>query len=106
MVETTRENFESDVLKNDLPVLVDFFATWCGPCRMLSPILESLAKDYEGKLAFYKLDVDQAPDIAAEYGVMSIPTLIIFDKGDVEAKTVGVSSADALADWIDENTAV
>lgn len=106
MVETTRENFESDVLKNDLPVLVDFFATWCGPCRMLSPILESLAKDYEGKLAFYKLDVDQAPDIAAEYGVMSIPTLIIFDKGDVEAKTVGVSSADELADWIEENTAL
>ena len=103
MKQTTRETFENDVLKNSLPSLVDFFATWCAPCRMLSPILEEVAGDYEGKLNFYKLDVDSAPDIAAEYGVMSIPTLIIFEGGKVQAKTVGALDAEELADWIDEN---
>ena len=103
MKQTTRETFENDVLKNSLPTLVDFFATWCAPCRMISPILEEASHDYEGRLDFYKLDVDSAPDIAAEYGVMSIPSLIIFEGGKVQAKTVGALSAEELADWIDEN---
>lgn len=103
MTELTNDNFESEVLKSDLPVVVDFFATWCGPCKMLSPVFESVSKDYSGKVRFFKLDTDKATETSIKYGVMSIPTLILFKNGSVAAKTVGVLGADELSEWIDAN---
>lgn len=103
MIIVNNNNFASEVLDSPIPVLVDFFATWCGPCRMLSPILESVAEDYEDKVKFVKLDVDDAPEIAKDYSVMSIPTLILFKNGEETAKTVGALGAEALEEWIDSN---
>ncbi len=99
----TSENFNEEVLSSPIPVVVDFFATWCGPCRMLSPILEDVSEDFEGKVKFVKLDVDESGDIAKNYSVMSIPTLIIVKNGEEVAKEVGAMGADDLADWIESN---
>ena len=82
-------NFKREVLDADLPVLVDFWAEWCGPCRMVAPIIETIAKEYKGKLKVCKLNVDEAPETASSYGIMSIPTLAIFKKGKVVDKIVG-----------------
>jgi len=82
-------NFIQEVLNADLPVLVDFWAEWCGPCRMVGPIVEAIAKEYKGKLKVCKLNVDQAPETASSYGIMSIPTLAIFKNGKVVNKIVG-----------------
>ncbi len=103
MQQVSSSDFESEVLKSPIPVVVDFFATWCGPCRMLAPVLESTAEDYEGKVKFVKLDVDNAAEISIQYGVMSIPTLIMFIDGKEAAKTVGALGAEELAEWIDGN---
>lgn len=103
MVIVNSENFASEVLDSPIPVVVDFFATWCGPCRMLSPVLESVSEDYEDKVKFVKLDVDEASDIAKDYSVMSIPTLIFIKNGEEVAKTVGALGAEALEEWIDAN---
>ncbi len=103
MLVVNNENFVSEVLDSPIPVLVDFFATWCGPCRMLAPVLESVSEDYEDKVKFVKLDVDQASEIAKDYSVMSIPTLIIFKNGEEVAKTVGALGAEELEEWIDSN---
>jgi len=83
------KNFKQEVLKEDLPVLVDFWAEWCGPCRMVAPVVEQIAKEYEGKLKVCKLNVDGAPKTASNYGIMSIPTLMIFKKGKVVDKIIG-----------------
>ncbi len=88
-VTLTTENFESEVLKSDLPVLIDFWAEWCGPCKMISPIVEELAEAYEGKLKVGKLNVDEEGDIAAQYGIISIPTLLLFKDGELVNKQVG-----------------
>jgi len=98
----TDQSFDQEVLKNNLPVLVDFWAPWCAPCRIVDPIVEELAKEYEGKLKVGKLNVDENPENASKYGVMSIPSLIIF-KGGSPAKTmVGAQSKENFKKGIDE----
>lgn len=82
--------FQSKVLDAQGPVLVDFFATWCGPCKMLAPTIDEIAGEQAGKVAVYKLDIDQSPDIAQRYGVMSVPTLMVFENGQVKTQAVGV----------------
>lgn len=85
----TKENFENEVLKSDIPVLVDFWASWCGPCRMLAPTIEELAKEYEGKVKVGKINVDEQQELASKYGIMSIPTVLVFKNGNVAAQSVG-----------------
>ncbi len=82
-------NFDQLVLQAKTPVMVDFWAAWCGPCRMVAPVVEELAKEYEGKVSFAKVDVDQNPKTASKYGIMSIPTLLIFKKGEPVSNIVG-----------------
>lgn len=96
-----QENFQDDVLKSDKPVLVDFWATWCGPCRMIAPIVEQLASEYEGRAKVGKLDVDENPDIARQYGVMSIPTLVVIKDGQIAAKVVGAYPKPRIAEMLD-----
>lgn len=95
MVFTT-ENFGAEVLKSDLPVLVDFYADWCGPCKMMAPVIEELAEEYKGKWKIGKLDVDASHEVAAKYGVQSIPTLKFFKGGQVVDQMVGFQSKEKL----------
>ena len=85
-------NFEEEVLKSESPVLVDFYADWCGPCQMMAPVIEQLAGEYEGRVKIGKLNIDETPEVMAEYKIMSIPTMIIFQNGEVFSKEVGASS--------------
>lgn len=94
-------NFESEVLKSDMPVLVDFWAEWCPPCRMLAPTLEKLAEDYRDKVKVCKLNVDEVSDIANRYNVSSIPTLILFKDGNEVARQIGALPEDRLRNWLD-----
>lgn len=98
----TDQGFEEEVLKNKLPVLVDFWAPWCAPCRIVSPIVEELAKEYEGKLKVGKLNVDDNPDTAAKYGVMSIPSLIFFKDGKPVKTMVGAQGKENFKKGIEE----
>ena len=86
----TDENFNNEVLSSDIPVLVDFYADWCGPCKMLAPVIETLAGEYEGKVKIGKLNVDNAPDTARKFSIMSIPTLLYFKNGELVNKSIGV----------------
>ena len=88
----TDENFNKEVLSSNIPVLVDFYADWCGPCKMLAPVIETLAGEYEGKVKIGKLNVDNAPDTAQKFGIMSIPTLLYFKNGELVNKSIGVVS--------------
>jgi len=94
--EINQDNFEVEVLQSEIPVLIDLWAPWCGPCRALTPIAEAIAGEYEGKLKVVKLNVDESPTIAANYQVMSIPTLLIFKNGQVEAQLIGLVSKDKI----------
>jgi thioredoxin 1 len=88
-LELNENNFDSEVLKSDKPVLVDFWAEWCGPCRMIAPIIEEMHAEYAGKAVLGKVDVDSAPSIAAKYGIRNIPTILFFKNGEVVDKQVG-----------------
>ena len=88
-VELTDSNFNDEVLNSDKPVLVDFWAEWCGPCRMVGPVVEELAGDYEGKVKVGKVDVDNNPQVSMQYGIRSIPSLLIFKNGDVVDQIIG-----------------
>lgn len=103
--ELASSDFESQAIEGSKsqPVVVDFWAPWCGPCHMISPIVEELDKEYEGKIAFYKVNTDENPDIASRYNVMSIPTLILFRDGTVADTAIGVTSKAALKKKLDEH---
>jgi thioredoxin 1 len=100
-VQITDANFEETVLKSDKPVLVDFWAEWCGPCRMLGPIIEELSSDYDGKAIIGKVDVDSNQQFAAQYGVRNIPTVLIFKDGELVNRQVGVSQKNVYSEYID-----
>lgn len=92
----TDENFEQEVLKSDIPVLVDFYAEWCGPCKMMAPVIDELAAEYEGKWKIGKCNVDDAPKIAEKYGIQSIPTIYFYKDGEIVDQAVGFQSKDKL----------
>ena len=98
----TDQTFDQEVLKSDKPVLVDFFADWCGPCRMVSPIVEELAIQFDGKIVVGKLDVDANQKVASDYRVMSIPTVILFEKGKEVARQVGFSGRDGYIKMVEQ----
>ncbi len=100
--QVTSETFEEEVIKSSLPVLVDFNATWCGPCKMLAPTIEKMVGEYEGKAKIVALDIDENGDVAAKYGVMSIPTLIVFKGGEAINRSVGLIPEAKVKALIDE----
>lgn len=102
IIDATDDTFKKEVLESDIPVLVDFWAEWCGPCKMIAPVLEDVAEDYHGKLKIVKVNVDHSTDIPAKYGVRGIPTLLIFKAGEVAATKVGALSRMQLTDFIDD----
>jgi thioredoxin 1 len=103
IIQLTDANFEQDVLKADRPVIVDFWAEWCGPCKMIAPILEEVAKEYSDKITIGKLNVDQNAETAPKYGIRGIPTLLLFKDGNVAATKVGALSKTQLIEFIDAN---
>ena len=96
------KTWETDVIQSSLPVFVDFWAEWCGPCRMVSPVVEELASEYEGKVNFVKVNVDEANELASKYNVFSIPTLAIINKGQVVSQQVGAASKESYKNMIDK----
>lgn len=103
IIHVTDDSFENEVLKSDLPVLVDYWAEWCGPCKMIAPILEEIVGEYEGRLKVAKLNIDDNPDTPPKFGIRGIPTLILFKDGDVEATKVGALSKSQLSAFLDSN---
>jgi len=100
-LEITDATFEETVLNSDKPVLVDFWAAWCGPCRMVGPVIEQISEEYDGKAVVGKVDVDANQEFAAKYGVRNIPTVLVFHKGEVVGRQVGVSPKNVYAEAID-----
>ena len=100
IINTTDKSFEADVISSDVPVLVDFWAEWCGPCRMVGPIIDELSKDFEGKAVVGKIDVDSNQEFAAKYGVRNIPTVLLFKDGELVSRQVGVAPKKTYEDAI------
>ena len=103
MLHVTDASFDAEVLKSAKPVLVDFFATWCGPCKMLGATIEKAAPKLEGKAKVVKVDVEMAPDTASKYGIMSVPSIFVFKNGNVVEKKVGAMSEDALIALVEKH---
>jgi len=99
----TDASFEPEVLQSDVPVLVDYWADWCGPCKAIAPVLEEVAKDYAGKLKVAKLNVDENQEVPKKYGIRGIPTLMLFKNGNIEAQKVGALSKSQLTAFLDSN---
>ena len=103
LTHTTDANFDQDVLQSDVPVLLDFWAEWCGPCKMIGPILVELSEEYANKVKIVKLNVDENNNTAIQYAVRSIPTLILFKDGQVQAQHIGAAAKGQLKQFIDSN---
>ena len=102
IVELNAENFETEVLKSDKPVLVDFWAEWCAPCRMLAPTIDAIATDYDGRVKVAKLDVDQHGEIAARYQIRGIPTILVFHRGEIHDQMVGAGSKENIVRMVEK----
>jgi thioredoxin 1 len=103
IIHITDDTFEQEVLQSQTPVLVDYWAEWCGPCKMIAPVLEDVAKSYAGRLTVAKLDIDANPDVTAKFGIRGIPTLILFKGGKAAAQKVGALSKSQLTAFVDSN---
>ncbi len=103
IVHTNDDNFETDVLNSDKPALVDFWAEWCGPCKMIAPLLDEAAAEYADKVSVVKLNVDESPNVAQKFGIRSIPTLMLFKDGAVQAQKLGAMSKSQLTEFLDTN---
>lgn len=103
IISVSDDTFDEEVLQSDIPVLVDYWATWCGPCKAIAPILEEIADGYSGKVKIAKLNIDENPNTPPKFGIRGIPTLMIFKNGTVEATKVGALSKDQLSSFLDEN---
>ena len=102
-LKTNDQTFDKDISTNDVPVVVDFGAEWCGPCKQISPILSELAEEYKEKILIAKVNIDENPEIPSNYGIMSIPTLILFKNGKSVSSQIGLIDKSSLSKWLDEN---
>ena len=102
-VTTTDNDFTTEVLESDLPVVVDFWAEWCGPCKVIGPALEEISDEMAGKVKIVKVNIDENPETPMQYGVRGIPTLLIFDKGEVKAEKIGAAPKSKLSEWVEQS---
>ncbi|MFP3012561.1 MAG: thioredoxin [Rickettsia sp.] len=101
--KVTDSSFKKEVLESDLPVLVDFWAEWCGPCKMLTPIIDEISKELKGKVKVLKMNIDENPNIPSEYGIRSIPTIMLFKNGEQKDTKIGLQQQNSLLDWINKS---
>lgn len=103
IITITKDNFDTEVLRSEIPVLVDFWAAWCGPCRMIAPIVDEIATDYKGKVKVGKINVDEQNELAEKFRIMSIPTLIVFKNGQIAESVMGARSKESIAEMLNKH---